>query len=323
MFRMMITVALLALLAPAAQASPSFLTWRPVQPVGPAGVSQHAPSAVSCGGGTYLAWRRVDGRVLVAAWMAGSNRWTSGAPVGGPTEESPVAACDNGQLTVLWRDTAVPANVVLRRSPNGSSWSLPEAVPGVRGQVLLGAAGGVSGGAGLAPFFVVWRGEGTDTQLYYTFRFGGAWQPVRVVPLATSTHAPEVDLLGPGLTVTYRALDGQIRLVTNIPGSLAWSTPATTGAVRLTSVNPSAARVTGSSGLLDPFLLWKDNISNRMLYAARSGGWSGSIPFPVGAGTSHAPTSAAAGVGVSAPRTGVVAVWKDAASSALLYSTAG
>lgn len=325
MLRTMIIVALLGLLTPAAQAGPTMLNWRPAQPVGAGVQSQDPPSAVACNGATYLGWRRPDGQVLLATWIPAAQRWSPPRSTGARTAVPPVLACDNYALTVVWRDLSTPPRVQLRSTKNGgTTWSPPELVSGPQGEVLLGAAGG-SGNPGAAPFYVVWRNPGTDTRLHYATRVpGGVWQPVRGIPGVATDHAPEVDLLSAGVTVTYRATDGQIRQVTSLPGSTLWTSPAPTGPVRLTSATPAAAFATVSAvGTLDPVLVWKDSASTRMFYSARTGGgWSNSLAFPAGAGTSHAPTAAAVSLGGPAPRLGVVAVWKDPATTVLRHSIA-
>jgi hypothetical protein len=131
------------------------------------GLTSNGPALAAFNGDLYLVWKGegADTRMFYSKSSDGKN-WTSQAQVGGNTSDRPAVAAFNGNIYLAWKGEGTDSRMFFSSSSNGNNWS---------GQALIGgntSVGLTSNGPALAAFngylYLVWKGEGTDTRMFYS-----------------------------------------------------------------------------------------------------------------------------------------------------------
>jgi hypothetical protein len=165
-------------------------TWATPQAV-PGGQSSSAPAAVVAGGTVHVAWKGAGADTAVYTCQFAGGTWSAGKPIAGAaTSTSPTLAVLGDGILAAWRgagDEHISTSVL-----GHGSWSPPQVVPGV-GSSAAPALRGAPSSSGDPRAYLMWKGAGADTALYYTTFGNGSWRPQQAAG-GTSKSAPALAL---------------------------------------------------------------------------------------------------------------------------------
>ena len=187
-------------------------------------------------------------------------------------------------------------------APPPPTWSFPLRVP----------KAGTSRGPALAELngvlYMVWKGSGSDTQIYWAAFDSATWSGQQEIPNTSTDHAPALAAFGGSLYLAWSNTADDGITYARFDGSQ-WSGPLSTGNAG-TSSGPA---LTACNGTL--YLAWKGSGTDpKVWWKASSDGasWSGQQSVP-GASTSNQPAMASL-------NGSVYLAWSDTADDGITFT---
>ncbi|HEV3362192.1 MAG TPA: hypothetical protein VG247_35720 [Pseudonocardiaceae bacterium] len=325
-------------LAPAALAAPANYTvgWGSQAVIPGVGGSSDAPALTDCYegnyDGVYMMWKGAgsDQRLFFNKMDVHGNWGNQVAlPFGGSSTE-PSIACGNNLLMAVWKGIGTDERIFYSiSSDGGATWTPQEVVDGAPETDLTPTVDWLPG-AGIEPY-LVWKGVGSDDQVYYS-AWDGAWSTAGVVPGAATDTPPRATYHIGGFGVVWKGL-GSPNFWMQRLGDAGWDTTATM--IVADGGSSTLPGLTGGGPGGGPLMVWKGvGTDQRVFYtsgAANCGDatlpqcWNPQQLDPTVGGTSGGPDVAEVYLQPpnAAPYSAAVLVWKGAGSDQRLFYSIG
>ena len=221
--------------------------------------------------------------------------------------DAPAATVNGDTYVIAWTTadqliqwTSCPAT----NNQNSYQWAAPAAVPNA----------GSSGGPALTTFkslvAMAWKGEGSDTRIFFSTLKGSTWSPGVVVPGAGSNSAPALTATASNLYLFWMGeSDKNIHWSTSSDG-VTWSAEAEVPGAASTDT-PAAAAFNGVV-----YLGWKGESDNNLLFSrfTEGKGWGTASDLPSPIASSSGPALAVGSTG------NLHIVWKGESDTAMWES---
>ena len=199
---------------------------------------------------------------------------TETPPISSPQSASPQPSATGYEVrTLVWKGESAGDPRLFYATFNGTTWTGQQVVPGAGSSAGPVACGAAAGAALLDTMWLMWKGEGSDTGIYFSASFqGGAWGSQDQIAGAATNVRPALASYDIRLFVAWTDAStnaiywGEVSQITAPPPPLMtqaftaiWNTPAGTplgGSVTLMASNDGAYTVefrTQSGSILTPF----------------------------------------------------------------------
>lgn len=305
----------------------------------PTALTTAAPAVAIVGGSSTTASPCGTSQCYVLAWegQSGNSLWWDTAPAeedqgsydwSGGRQVPDVGTSAGPALGVLGGDLG--GNLVMAwkgesdwtmwfSSLDGTTWSpqqrVPDAgtstTPALAGTTLACPSGGPTGPI----LFLAWKGEGTDTRVFYAYTTNGStWTIVGQVPTAATDSAPSLTVENRADVILSWKAAGETTIDQSVldfcQAGARWTSPSALSGKARTSAGPGTA--TDAQGTAS-FAVWKGGSDDRIFTNEFTSTFHGSLGEPVlNVLTSTSPSLATQPLGSSAD---MLMAWKGASDN--------
>jgi hypothetical protein len=163
----------------------------------------------------------------------------------------------SGTLVMAWKGESSDSRMFYS-SLDGTTWSAQQSVPNAGTSTTPALAGTTlncpSGGPSGPILFLAWKGEGTDTRLFYGYTTNGStWTVVGQVPNAATDSAPSLAILNSSEVYLTWKVNGEDTIdqssLNFCQSGATWTTPTSLRGVGGTSTGPATATDDGTVGV--------------------------------------------------------------------------